>query len=226
MAAGSDSGLSHRAGTAPWGLTREPPEPFDVTTTRRSRDGPATIRLHRPRNAPAFTRHRGVPVTTVAQTLLDFATVATQDELERAIREAHARWLITHRQIQAFASHAQGRPGAPALREALGQEGASRSRTERAFLALCRTHRLEEPIQNVRVAGVPVDFYWPQHDLVVESDGYATHASRHGFEHDHELDAHLARHGIRTQRFSDRQVGRRPNQVVSTVTALGVRYTS
>lgn len=169
-----------------------------------------------------MTRDRGVPVTTVHRSLLDFATVATQFELERAIREAHAQWLVRYEELVRFAEQATSCPGAPALREALGLEAGARSRFERDFVDLCRAHGLELPLLNQEVAGVDVDFCWPAHALVVETDGYGTHATRHGFERDRENDAKLAQAGIRVPRFSRRQIKQRAASVVATVTSLGV----
>jgi len=57
---------------------------------------------------------------------------------------------------------------------------------------------------------------------VVETDGFATHATRDGFEHDRRLDATLARAGLRVQRFSWRPLTERPREVVDTLCALGV----
>lgn len=222
MAVGSDAALSHLAAAALWHLLPYPPQPFDVTTARRNLRGPAGVRLHRPRHPPQTTRHRGVPVTTVPQTLLDLAASRPRRELERAIREAHARWLVWPQTLVRFVASAKGRPGAPALREAVGLEGPSRSAFERKFLALCRRQRLPLPLVNTPVAEETVDFFWPAQRLVVETDGYATHSTRDGFEHDRRLDATLARAGIRVQRFSWRQLTERPGEVVSTLQALGV----
>ena len=56
-----------------------------------------------------------------------------------------------------------------------------------------------------------------------ETDGFATHATRHGFERDRRRDAILARAGLRVLRFSDRQVAERKGEVVEALRAAGVR---
>lgn len=222
MATGNDGLLSHRAAAALWGLGRPPAEPFDVTTARRTREGSAGIRLHRVRRPPEATKIKGIPVTTVPRTLLDLAATAPASELERAVREAHAVRAVRAGELNAFVDRVANRPGAPALRQALGRSSTTRSALERAFLALCRRAGLEPPEINQIAAGLEVDFVWPDRGIVVETDGAATHATRHGFERDRERDATLARAGMRVLRFCDRQITRRPAEVVETLSAVGV----
>lgn len=223
MAAGPCAVLSHRAAAALWQLCRPPAPPFDVITQRRSRHGPEGIRLHRVRGAPQVTRLRGTPVTTVAQTLLDLAATVPRHELERAIREAHAIRAVDREELRRFVRRAGGRPGAPALRDALGLTSATRSVLERRFLALCRRSGLEPPGVNESAAGVEVDFLWESHRLVVEVDGFTTHATRHGFESDREHEARLTQAGLQVLRFSDRQITQRPGEVLATLRAAGIR---
>lgn len=221
MAAGQETGLASPAAVALWHCLPPPPEPFDVVSSRRNRRGPDGIVLHRPRQPPELTRIRGIPVLTLPHALLDLAARRPQAELDRAIREAYATGRADHDRLIAFAQqHAPGRPGAPALRQALGLQAGTRSRVERQFLALCRRVGIEIPLRNQRVAGLQVDFHWPQHGLVVETDTFATHGTRHAFERDRQREAILARAGIRTLRFSDTQIERTETVVGDTLRAL------
>lgn len=220
MAGGAGSALTARAALALWGVLAQPPEPFDVTTVKRSREGAPGIVLHRPRRPPQIASHRGVPVATIPQALLDLAATRPGHELDRAIREAHATGRVNRVWLEMFVEQAAGRPGAPALRRALGLQGNTRSRPERRLLALCRRAGIERPQVNQEVAGLEVDFFWPQHGLVVEADTFATHGTRHAFERDRRRDAILARAGVRVLRFSDLQIDQAQAMVVDTLHAV------
>ena len=137
------------------------------------------------------------------------------------MRPMPAGWSGPKRWFASSPSRKDG-PGHRRCERPSGLEGSSRSAFERKFLALCRRQRLPLPLVNTPVAGETVDFFWPAQRLVVETDGYATHSTRDGFEHDRRLDATLARAGIRVQRFSWRQLTERPGEVVSTLQVLGV----
>jgi very-short-patch-repair endonuclease len=51
-----------------------------------------------------------------------------------------------------------------------------------------------------------VDFFWPDLNLIVETDGRATHLTPQAFEDDRHRDAELAMLGYRVLRFTRRQV--------------------
>ena len=46
----------------------------------------------------------------------------------------------------------------------------TRSELEDAFLALCDAHDIPRPLVNSIQEGVEVDFCWPAHRLIVETD--------------------------------------------------------
>ena len=58
----------------------------------------------------------------------------------------------------------------------------------------------------MRVGQYEVDFFWREHSLVVEVDGYAFHSSRTAFERDRRRDAELASVGVRVVRVTWRQI--------------------
>src|SRR5699024_3896875 len=104
-------------------------------------------------------------------------------------------------------------PGVPKLRRVLNDvygTGAAdlRSVLEARFLQLCDDHGLPTPLANGRVAGLLVDFFWPDAALVVETDGYAFHATRSAFERDRDRDQRLTLAGYRVVRVTYDQVTR------------------
>jgi very-short-patch-repair endonuclease len=75
------------------------------------------------------------------------------------------------------------------------------------MLRLVRRARLPEPICN-RPLHVPdhgeckPDFYWPAHDLIVETDGWESHRTLAAFRADRAKDAALTAAGYRVLRFT------------------------
>jgi very-short-patch-repair endonuclease len=89
----------------------------------------------------------------------------------------------------------------------------TRSVLERRFLKIVRRHKLPLPEVNVMVCGYEVDFFWPEHRLVVETDGGEHHRTRRAFERDRQRDADLQAAGFRPVRFTHRRITREPGWV-------------
>jgi len=200
LACGAGAALSHRSAAELWRLlpSRDGPVHVTVPTTagRRRRPG---LRIHRiPHLTPSETTTRsGIPVTTPARTLVDLPRVVPPFVARRAARQAEYLGLPL------------------AEIEADG----TRSDLERAFLALCRRHRIPPPEVNVRIGSYTVDFLWRRQRLVVETDGYAAHRGRQAFEDDRERELELIARGFRVRRFSDRQVRQRASEVARAIRA-------
>lgn len=73
---------------------------------------------------------------------------------------------------------------------------------------------------NDLVAGHEVDFFWPAHKLVAETDRFETHRTRDAFEADRRRDAALLSAGIRVLRFTHRQVEGEADRVVKILRRL------
>jgi very-short-patch-repair endonuclease len=83
-----------------------------------------------------------------------------------------------------------------------------------------RRARPPRPAVNARPLGFRVDFFWPQAGLVVETDGWGVHRTRAAFEEDRARDQALALAGLRTVRFTHRQVVDGPTSVAAKLRAL------
>jgi very-short-patch-repair endonuclease len=59
------------------------------------------------------------------------------------------------------------------------------------MLRLLRRLRLPTPEVNSSIEGYVADFVWRQERLIVETDGWAAHGTRHAFERDRRRDADL-----------------------------------
>ncbi len=221
LACGEGAVLSHRSSAAVWGVRMADGRVIDVTVPR-SRRGLAGIAVHRARRLEPdeVTTLRGVPVTTLPRTLADLADVVGQGELARAIHEAQVAHGLSAHALDAAAARAHGRRGSGRLARAIGAPDRTRSELERRFRQLCREHGVPRPAVNERVAGMEVDFLWPERRLVAETDGWAFHRTRAAFETDRERDQALTRAGYRVVRFTHRQVTAKPADVAATLRAV------
>src|SRR5690606_36257513 len=127
----------------------------------------------------------GIPTTTPARTLADLGTCVDRETLERAVAVAERERLVTRTELAGIAERCRGRAGSAMVRQLVQRvtgPNLTRSEAERRFLALVRRAGLPKPRTNVRVEEFEVDFFWPDHDLAVEVDGYRYHGSRVRFE--------------------------------------------
>ena len=225
LACGAGALLSHRSAAALWGLLPTARPLMDVTSGR-SRRGGRGIALHRVRRLDPSDRAKrdGIPVTSVARTLLDLADVVPPTLLERAFEEAERLSLLDACAIAAACDRGVGRRGVTRLRALVTAHrppvALIRSELERRFVGLCRRARLPLPAMNVVVAGLEVDAVWPDRRLVVELDGHAFHRTTAAFERDRERDATLALAGFRVVRFTYRRLDTEPEAVAGIVRAL------
>lgn len=185
-----------------------PTGPTDVTTLRATHSMPG-VRVHRTATLDPtdITREPGgLPLTTVARTLADLAGTLAPHRLERLCHRAqHLRLL------DAAVLDAKPTRGSRALANALAtlhraDAQITRSELEERFLALVAEAQLPPPLVNTHVAGHEVDFLWPEHRLIAETDGAATHLTPTAFEADRRRDAQLQTHGYRVLRLTWRQV--------------------
>jgi hypothetical protein len=226
LSCGEHAALSHTSGLAHWDLRASSDPNIDITIATRnglaSRD---RIRIHRSGTVTEVetTTHRAIPVTTVARTLLDSAAGLTPSALTRAVERSEILGLFDLAAVQSTMHLHPTHPGARRLTTILDlyrDDGPTRSELEAMFLALCDAHDLPRPLVNHTVAGEEVDFLWPQHRLVVETDGRRTHLTRHAFERDRARDAKLTIAGYRVVRFTYRHIRDDPQGVAEIVHAL------
>jgi very-short-patch-repair endonuclease len=226
LACGPDAVLSHASAAALWDLRRSAAAYTDVTVPRtggRKRPG---IRIHRPRRLPRdeVTTRDGIPVTTPARTILDMAALLTRSRLEHLLDQAEIRELTDYRSLDAIARAHSGHHGAAKLQRAIATHYAgtnlTRSDLEILFKALCRQHALPEPRVNQTIAGKEVDFLFPAQRLIVETDSWRYHKTRHAFENDRARDVVTSLAGYRTLRFTDRRLERQPQTVAAAIAAI------
>lgn len=119
-ACGPGAVLSHRSAGQRWGLLRGYRGPVEVTApTRRARR--RGLRTYEARLDPRdVTLKGGVPITTLARTLVDLAMVLDAEGLDIAVHEAENLRRLRVRKVDDAISRAGARrSGLPALRRSL-----------------------------------------------------------------------------------------------------------
>jgi very-short-patch-repair endonuclease len=226
FACGRHSFRSHRTAAALHGVRQTSQRKVDITTPTWRPDRP-TIRIHSATLRPEDTANLdNIPTTSIARTILDLAALLTETQLARVIEEAERRQLFDLRSLHKAMGRRPTARGTKTLRSVLAaytDPANTRSELERAFLALIRNAKISEPLVNTIVAGLEVDFFWPQFNLVVELDGRAYHTTAKAFERDRERDAILLRHGIRVLRITYNRLTTAPGSVIADLTALTTR---
>jgi very-short-patch-repair endonuclease len=211
LACGPRALLSHQAGAALQRLVPSSPQ-LDVTvpSPRTGRDG---LRIHRSRliHPEDHDVVRGIPVTSVARTLVDLADVLSEKRLTKAVHEAEVQRRFDLKQIERVLDRLPGRRGRHRLQRVLVAyrplPGFTRSRAERRLLRLCERHGLPRPATNVWVGEHEVDAYWADVGVVVEVDGGEAHHTRLAFQRDRARDRALATRGIRVVRVTWTDLG-------------------
>lgn len=214
-----DPVLSHASAAALAGI-HEVGDLVHVTIGRSGSSARSGVEIHRvsrldPRDRTVLS---GLPATTPARTLVDLASMLSEDELDTALERARATRIVRPAEIAAALKRARCRRGTGVLRRLLeSRPTLTRSQAERRLLDLVRRAGLPRPATNVRIGRYEVDALWREQRLVVEVDGFAYHAGREAFERDRRRDADLHAAGYRVLRVTWRRITGEPEAVVATI---------
>ena len=199
----------------------------EVTVPHRRRPQRG-IRIHVSRiRADERTMVDGIPVTTLARTVLDLAAENSRHRTERLLSQAEFRGMTAYA-LRRLLDRYPRRAGTKALRELLAGEragrGVTRSEFEERFLRFLSEAGLPAPELNrriqVRGRTLEVDCVWRDAGLIVELDGRAAHATRRAFETDRERDRLLRVAGWTVIRVTWRQLHERPRELEADLHAL------
>jgi very-short-patch-repair endonuclease len=225
FACGEGALLSHRDAAALWNLRPTNRTAIDVTVAGAHRRRRRLITIHSAVELHPDDRAEvdGIPVTSVARTLLDLAEVVPPEHLRRAYEAAERHGLLDLQAIRELLDRSNGRRGLAALRALLDYDPApavaSKSELESRFLDLVRDSGLPLPQVNVLVEGFLVDAYWPRARLVVELQSWEHHGHRQAFERDNSKLARLQVAGYTALPLTDRQLRREPGWVAASLRA-------
>jgi hypothetical protein len=201
-ACGEGAELSGPAAGWLWGLLRcAPPRP--EVTAPKDRQVRGVVTRRRSLDPRDVTIHRGVPVTTVARTLVDLAAFLPSSDLARACHEAGVKHKTTPRQVKEAIGRHPNAKGVAKLRRIMdGDEKVSLSRLESRFLAHLRARGLPLPETNRPASGRRVDCRWAEHKLTVELDSYTFHNSRYSWEGGYARQREARARGEQFRRYS------------------------
>jgi hypothetical protein len=229
LAVGPGALLSYHSAGWLWGIWRGSPVPLHITAVvPRHHPTPEGMVRHRARNLVDSDRTvvDGIPVTSVARTLLDLAWKLRADQLRRVLARAEELGLLDLGALTAVIERNRGHHGAKRLRYALAiyrPPVYTRSEFEQRFVARLVDAGLPRPATGWNELGYELDLYWPDRRFGVELDAYETHGTRDAFESDHDRDLALALAGIETIRVSEKQFRREPDRIVAKVAELLAR---
>jgi hypothetical protein len=212
---------SHLSAAWLWGLLQSRPGTVHVTC-RSPRHGKRDFVEHRADLATVdLARRDGIPVTSLARTILDLAVDSRPRTVSRLIRQADEDKnfdLVAMGDLLARTKGHRGRAKVLAALEIYEEKPIfTRSGLERRFFEVVTTAGLPAPAMNSFVAGHEIDAYWAEARFGVELDVYETHGSRLSFEEDRERDDELLLAGIETTRVTGPRLDREPGAVVDSL---------
>jgi hypothetical protein len=177
LTCGENALLSYASAAHVWGF-RPPPRDGVVHVSIvgrhvRSRPGIRAHHVSRLQCRDCRTKHR-IPITSPARTLIDIASGLDDRELELAVHEAIATRTVTINQVKAALSaypHDRGTGRLSRVVNAGGPLTVTQRGSEEKLYRSLRKAGLPAPLTHHDVGGFEADFYWPEHQLVVEIDG-------------------------------------------------------
>ena len=179
-------------------------------------------------NSADRTSRRGIPCTSIARTLLDFAAVAPVWELRKAISEAEVLRILSHAEVRQLIRRSRGRRGVARLRMVMDEihplTKRTRSDMELLFLRMCERAGLPRPEVNVTLypggRRTMPDFLWRDAGLIVEADSRRYHDTDSAFQYDREREQRLQLAGWRVSRCTWEQIEREPRRLAKTIRGL------
>jgi very-short-patch-repair endonuclease len=206
LAAGKGAALCGLSAAVLWQAWRRNVDEIHVVAPRGRKPKPGLC-IHTTRHVHVsdIIEHDGIPVTTMARTLVDLTDVLTTHQLANVIHEAAFRNRFNRHATYAALARATGRRNLARLAAALKAEGpGTRSDLEDRFLALIGDLN---PKVNTRIEGLEVDAVID--NLVIEIDGPG-HLRPRTRREDATRDAVLAAAGYSVLRLSADDVARLP----------------
>lgn len=216
FACGPGAALAYRSAASLWGLQPHHPGWPHVTSpvARARRRGVVAHRSRRIDPADVTVRH-GVPVTTLARTVVDLADPASPEEVETAIRAAER----LHGFDRALLVPIPGRRGTRRLRP---PATFTRGQLEKLLIRVVRRFGLAMPDMNVAWNGLELDAVWWDAGVVLEVDDWDTHRHRDAFERDRRRDRVLHVAGLRPLRCTYVDLTDEVERLVAELRLLGV----
>ncbi|MBN9624102.1 MAG: DUF559 domain-containing protein [Actinobacteria bacterium] len=231
LACGAGAVLSHRSAAYLWGMVEDWEEPIDVTAPNRRGRSPDGVAAHRDSSLQPIDKGTiyGIPCTSVARTLLDFAAVEPEWRVRQAVAQAEVRRILDKLRLRALLKRSRRRRGVARLRLILDsihpQTTRTRSELERRFLDLLAKAEVPEPEVNVWLPTpdgrrYQADFLWRENKLIVEADSRRFHDTDSAFVSDRKRRQQLELAGWRVSPCTWEEVEVEPRRLALTVQGL------
>jgi very-short-patch-repair endonuclease len=221
LVCGDEAALSHRSAAELWGIGWEETGRIDVTVRRECRIRRVGLKVRARASLPSQSlvrRHR-IPTTNPVQTLIDLATELKLLRLERAVNEADKLDLVDPETLRRQLDGYVGMPGVKRLRTMLDRHTfrLSDSDLEVFFRPLAMAAGFALPRSKHRVLDYEVDFWFPDHGLVVETDGLRYHRTASQQARMVKRDQIHTAAGLRVLRFTHFQIAYEPDEVTDVL---------
>ena len=214
---GKEAVVSHRSAARLLGLNL-PRGELEVTTSPRQSGGAKGLTVHRSRALDAVDRKvlRGIPVTTVARTLIDLAGSLDEEQLSIVVEEAWRRHLaapdwVARRLEQLSVSGRRTYSLGDILADCRWRKKPLESALEVRVWRMLKRQDLPLPVPGFEFSDDEmqpgrIDFAFPNQRLAVEVDGFEFHGDREAFERDRVRNSRLAALGWRVVQVTSRQL--------------------
>ena len=218
LAGGPGALLSHHSAAQLWGLVGGLRRPIAVLVARGSAGKRRGLTIHRTRSLHPEDRavRDGIPVTSVARTLLDLDRVLDRAAHARAYEEASRLDLLDTDAITRLLDRSGGRRRAQLrtlVDEDLWVPDDARPGLEVHFASFCHDRGIPVPACNVLVGRYLVDALWSGQKLIAELDSRTHHGTWQARERDSERDIDLQEWGYRVIRVTWRRLHREPDRL-------------
>jgi hypothetical protein len=214
LACGRHAVLSHQSAAYLWGLIKRWPKTPHVTLTQGDRR-PRRILTHRcpSLSRSDITRQLGVKVTSRARTVLDLAPSLDSERLTRQVNDARRNHYLSLDALGDVLDRNPRHPGTKLLRPFVEDpSNPTDSEFEDMFRAFIAKYELPTPLINIDRKAGRADAFFPDHNLIVELDGWEFHRDRQAFEDDRERDAENLRVGVATMRITRDRFDKTPDR--------------
>ena len=180
LGAGEDSALSHLSVARFWDVSRWRTPRISVVST----DAPQAATASKCTPCAASTRETCSSGTASASPpsrgcASTSPTSSTPYQLAYVIYRAEYWHIFNRKATEAAMERANGRHNLHVLERALELNASGSAGTRSAKEDAFRQAQAHEPLVNVKVDGIEVDFHWPDDERIVEVDGIHHHRARH-----------------------------------------------
>jgi hypothetical protein len=222
LAGGPDAVASHTSAGYLWGFFSHWEPPLEITLSQGDRR-PRHVLTHHCQSLHRSDRslQHGVKVTSRARTVLDLAPSLEPERLTRLVNDARRNHFLSLDALGAVLDRNPRHPATKLLRPFVDDPAnPTASGLEDLFRAFIKRYKLPTPVINFNLRRKQPDAYFPEHNLIVELDGWEIHKDRQAFETDRERDAENLRHGTATIRITEQRLTNTPDREATRLTQI------